>query len=142
MHPAIFDPIQPAPPPPPQQALSFRSRLLKCTFLQHTAIFQVMNDVLTWLCIAVNDFLSRTKTNVYLRTFAPIATAHFFAHVTHSSCIADYEGKQTWQLVINKGANIFHKNGTQKHVASWDSCGPRSSRKCHAISDSVNRQSL
>ena len=61
-----------------------------------------MKYVLTWLCIAVNDFLSRTKTNVYLRTFAPIATAHFSAHVTHSSCIADYQGKQTWQLVINK----------------------------------------
>ena len=23
----------------------------------------------------------------------PIATAHFFAHVTHTSCIADHEGK-------------------------------------------------
>ena len=30
----------------------------------------------------------------YLRTFAPIATAHFFAHVTHSSCIADHEGNK------------------------------------------------
>ena len=42
-----------------------------------------------------------------LRTFAPIATAHFFAHVTHtSSCIADHEGKHD-----AKSANIFHKNG-------------------------------
>ena len=40
---------------------------------------------------------------------ALIATMHFFAHVTHLSYIADHEGKQTWQLVINKGANIFHK---------------------------------
>ena len=30
----------------------------------------------------------------HLRTFAPIATAHFFAHVTHSSCIADHEGNK------------------------------------------------
>ena len=42
-----------------------------------------------------------------LRTFAPIATAHFFAHVTHTSCIADHEGKHD-----AKGANIFQKNGT------------------------------
>ena len=43
-----------------------------------------------------------------LRTFAPIATAHFFAHVTHTSCIADHEGKHD-----AKGANIFFaKNGT------------------------------
>ena len=42
-----------------------------------------------------------------LRTFAPIATAHLFAHVTHTSCIADHEGKHD-----AKGANIFHKNGT------------------------------
>ena len=41
-------------------------RLLKCTLLQHTAIFQVMNYVLKWLSFAVNDFLSRTKTNDYL----------------------------------------------------------------------------
>ena len=27
----------------------------------------------------------------------PIATAHFFAHVTHTSCMAGHEGKQTWQ---------------------------------------------
>ena len=37
----------------------------------------------------------------FLRTFAPIATAHFFAHVTHTSCIADHEGKHD-----AKGANI------------------------------------
>ena len=29
-----------------------------------------------------------------LRTFAPIATAHFFAHVTHTSCMAGHEGKR------------------------------------------------
>ena len=45
--------------------------------------------------------------NGILRTFAPIATAHFFAHVTHTSCIADHEGKHD-----AKGANVFHKNGT------------------------------
>ena len=33
-------------------------------------------------------------THSDLRTFAPIATAHFFAHVTHSSCIADHEGNK------------------------------------------------
>ena len=49
----------------PHRALSFRSRLLKSTLLQHTAIFQVMNYVLTWLCNDVNDFLSKTKTNIY-----------------------------------------------------------------------------
>ena len=31
----------------------------------------------------------------------------FFAHVTHTSCIADHKGKHD-----AKGANIFHKNGT------------------------------
>ena len=41
-----------------------------------------------------------------LRTFALIATAHFFAHVTHTPCIADHQGKHD-----TKGANIFHKNG-------------------------------
>ena len=46
--------------------------------------------------------------NKCLRTFAPIATAHFFAHVTHTSCIADHEGKHD-----AKGANIFHKNGRE-----------------------------
>ena len=45
--------------------------------------------------------------NGILRTFAPIATAHFFAHVTHTSCIADHDGKHD-----AKGANVFHKNGT------------------------------
>ena len=59
------------------------------------------------------------------RMFTPIATAHFFAHVTHTSCIADHVGKHN-----AKGANIFHKNGMWKRVASWDGCGPRSSRKC------------
>ena len=44
-----------------------------------------------------------------VRTFAPIATAHFFAHVTHTSCIADHEGKHDAK---GAGANIFHKNGT------------------------------
>ena len=61
--------------------------------------------------------------------FAPIATAHFFAHVTHSSCITDDEGKQTWHP-LGKGSLCVC------------SCEPRSSRKCQAISDSVNRQSL
>ena len=28
--------------------------------------------------------------------------AHCYCAFFHSSCIADYEGKQTWQLVINK----------------------------------------
>ena len=36
----------------------------------------------------------------------------FFAHVTHTSCIADHEDKRD-----AKGANIFHKNGT------WNACG-------------------
>ena len=58
----------------------------------------------------------------------PIATAHFFAHVTHTSCIADHEGKHD-----ARGANIFHKNGTWKHVVLWDSCGPRSFQKCDAM---------
>ena len=49
----------------PHRALSFRSCLLKPTLLQHTAVFQVMNYVLTWLCIAVNDLLSKTKINIY-----------------------------------------------------------------------------
>ena len=43
----------------------------------------------------------RKSFGFHLRTFAPIATAHFFAHVTH------HEGKH-----YAKGANIFHKNGT------------------------------
>ena len=43
----------------------------------------------------------------YLRTFAPIATAHLFAHVTHTSFIVDHAGKHD-----AKGAKIFHKNGT------------------------------
>ena len=60
-----------------------------------------------------------------LRTFAPIDTAHFFAHVTHTSCIADQEGKQH---------RVFDpRSGKGSLVASWDSCGPRSSRKCHAL---------
>ena len=42
-----------------------------------------------------------------LRTFAPIATAHLFAHVTHTSFIVDHAGKHD-----AKGAKIFHKNGT------------------------------
>ena len=42
-----------------------------------------------------------------LRMFAPIATAHFFSHVMHTSCIADHEGKHD-----TKGTNVFHKNGT------------------------------
>ena len=49
----------------------------------------------------------KKKKELYLRTFAPIATAHIFAHVTHTSYIADQEGKHD-----AKGANIFHKNGT------------------------------
>ena len=62
----------PAIPPPP--ALSFWSRLLTSTLLQHTAIFQVMNYVLTWLCIAVNDLLSNTKTNIYLSRSKRVAS--------------------------------------------------------------------
>ena len=42
-----------------------------------------------------------------LRTFAPIATAHFFTHVTHTSCITVHKGKHD-----AKGANICQKNGT------------------------------
>ena len=38
----------------------------------------------------------------YLRAFAPIATAHVFALVTHTSCIADHEGKHD-----AKGVNLF-----------------------------------
>ena len=49
-----------------QPAFSFRSRLLKSTLLQRTAMFQVMNYVLTWPCSVVNDLLSKTKTNIYL----------------------------------------------------------------------------
>ena len=37
---------------------------------------------------------SQSVKTLKLRTFAPIATAHFFAHVTHSSCIADHEGNK------------------------------------------------
>ena len=51
------------------------------------------------------------KKNInLLRTFAPIATAHFLAHVTQTSCIADHKGKHDAKKT--KGANIFHKNGT------------------------------
>ena len=50
---------------------------------------------------------ARKLCSATLRTFASIATAHFFAHVTLTSCIADHEGKHD-----AKGANIFHKNGT------------------------------
>ena len=38
--------------------------------------------------------LTRISYQILLRTFAPIDTAHFFAHVTHSSCIADHEGNK------------------------------------------------
>ena len=40
-----------------------------------------------------------------LRTFAPIATAHLFAHVTHTSFIVDHAGKHD-----AKGAKIFQWN--------------------------------
>ena len=65
---------------------------------------------------------------IYLRTFAPIATAIFsrMSRTRHAS--------QTRKVKHDtKGANIFHKNGTWKQVAWWDSCVPRSSRKCHAM---------
>ena len=44
-----------------------------------------------------------------LRTFAPIATAHFFAHVTHTSCIADHKGKHDAE-----GANIIQQEWNVK----------------------------
>ena len=43
----------------------------------------------------------------HLRTFAPIVTAHLFAHVTHTSFIVDHARKHD-----AKGAKNFHKNGT------------------------------
>ena len=58
------------------RALSFRSRQLTSTLLQRTAIFQVMNYVLTWLYIAVNDFLSSRGNRV---------PCIFWSSVTHSS---------------------------------------------------------
>ena len=67
-----------------------------------------------------------------LRTFAPIATAHFFAHVTHSSCIVDHEGKQTWHRVKRKSRwhhGIAVDPGLLGNVTQ-------------SIRDSVNRQSL
>ena len=38
--------------------------------------------------------------------FGLITNAHFFAHVTHTSGIADHEGRHDAE-----GANIVHKNG-------------------------------
>ena len=51
----------------------------------------------------------RQKLKLAIKDVRAITTAHFFAHVTHTSCIADgdQEGKHD-----AKGANIFHKNGT------------------------------
>ena len=52
---------------------------------------------------------AKTKSNhfVDLRTFAPIATAHFFAHVTHTSCIADDEGKHDeWRKHFSQEWNV------------------------------------
>ena len=40
-----------------------------------------------------SKYEEKRMQQIHLRTFAPIATAHFFAHVTHTSCIADHEGK-------------------------------------------------
>ena len=58
------------------RALSFWSRQLKSTLLQRTAIFRVMDYVLAWLCIAVNDFLSSRSKRV---------ACIFWSSVTHSS---------------------------------------------------------
>ena len=79
-----------------------------------------MVAILVFLCFLLNYlFLPHSSTSKkYLRTFAPIGTAHFFAHVTHTSCIADHEGKHDAE-----GANIFHNNGTyfpqQWNVKAW-----------------------
>ena len=57
--------------------------------------------------------LTRISYQILLRTFAPIDTAHVFAHVTHSSCIADHEGNkhgitaQTFSRRI-KRKNMWH----------------------------------
>ena len=58
------------------RALSFRSRQLKSTLLQRTVIFRVMDYVLIWLCIPVNDFLSSRSKRV---------ACIFWSSVTHSS---------------------------------------------------------
>ena len=52
-------------------------------------------------------FLLPTSWLVVLRTFAPIATARFFAHVTHSSCIADHKGKQTFSRRMER-KSVWH----------------------------------
>ena len=44
----------------------------------------------------------------------PIATAHFFAHVTHTSCIADHEGQHD-----AKGANTFVFSTRMEHESVW-----------------------
>ena len=41
----------------------------------------------------------------------PIATAHFFAHATHTSCIADHEGTH-----YAKGINIFSARMERENV--------------------------
>ena len=65
----------------------------------------LIND--SFLCGTFHNKLELAKLLQSLRTFAPIATEDFLAHVTHTSCIADHKGKHD-----AKGANIFHKNGT------------------------------
>ena len=76
-------------------------------------------------------FTQSNVSNLY-GTFAPIATAHFFAHVTHTSCIADHESKHD-----AKGANIFHKTsdhgiavdpGLFGNVTQWRDSGDIQSR--------------
>ena len=73
-----------------------------------------------------------------LRTFAPNATAHFSVHVTHTSCIADHEGKHN-----AKGANIFPT--TMERKCMWHygiAVDPGLLGNVTQWRDSANRQSL
>ena len=52
-------------------------------------------------------FLQRSAYRANLSTLAPIAKGHFFAHVTHTSCIADDEGKHDeWRKHFLLGWNV------------------------------------
>ena len=82
-----------------------------------------------------------------LRTFAPIATAHFFAHVTHSSCIPS----KVWKALDNIDLNLVshrYVSGVLKNDNFVSACSraPRfwsiAARIISAIKRSIDLSSL
>ena len=97
-----------------QKALHWNSRKDKLTFIpvqlmahkfaKLKGVVSQQSSSLSVIFLFTHPFSLFNLTitqKLLLRTFAPIATAHFFAHVTHTSCIAGHEGKHD-----AKGANM------------------------------------